>query len=333
MHQVEKVPALLAERGQQRRARRLGRAARDSAGTRASRPRHVSPVLAARGEQEEMDVDVLREPAEAVQVRRRQGRDAEDRHATRERPRRRRLRQRAERGILDPGTMRLGGARDERAPERRLPPLVGARLPARDPLRAIDEVLVEEVRDARGELVAAALVGGAQVRAERLEPRSVVQAVQDRPQVPDRHPALERVGLRDVRQHAAKRVPQEAAGKREADVRRHAERAREAERQPARHPRALHDDDLGLEGRRRRLANERDQPADEVFQIVAAQDGEHGRINRPGGGRCRAGAAGTRAVRPVRRLDPSIRPFPAAPTHRPSWHRPCQQGQQGRSGR
>ena len=133
---------------------------------------------------------------------------------------------------------------------------------------------------------------------------------------------------------AAKRVPQEAAGKREADVRRHAERAREAEREPARHPRALHDDDLGLEGRRRRLANERDQPAGEVFQMVAAQDGEHGRINRPGGGRCRAGGQRARGLsgRSDAWTRPSGRSRPLRPIGRAGIVL-AEQGQQGRTGR
>ena len=275
-----------------------------------------------------MDVDVLREPAEAVQVRRRQGRDAEDRHATAGASPPAPARQRAERGILDPGAMRLGGARDERAPERRLPAVVGARLPARDPLRAIDEVLVEEVGDARGELVAAALVGGAQVRAERLEPRSVVQAVQDRPQVPDRHPALERVetpGRAAARCETCPTGSRREAGSGCSPPRR--ARARGGATASAPSP--------GSARRRSRARGAAAAPRERAATSRSARSSRwlpRRTESTAGSTDLVADAVAPGQAHASGRRGPS-RPFLAAPTHRPSWHRPCEQGQQGRSGR
>ena len=209
-----------------------------------------------------MDVDVLREPAEAVAGTPAAGSGMPN-TATRagSDPAGGERRQRAERGRLDAGAMRLGGPRDERAPERRLPAVVLAGLPARDPLRAVDEVLVEEVGDARRQLVLAALVGAAQVVGERLERRAVVQAVQDRPQVPDGDAGARAATTPGRRGSRARNVShRNAAGKREADVRRHAERRARGAATASAPSRALHDDDLGLERRRRRLG-ERARPA------------------------------------------------------------------------
>ena len=183
-------------------------------------------------------------------------------------------RQRAQRRRLHAGAMRLGGPRDEAPPERGLPVVTLAGLPARDPLRAIHQILIEEIGEACGQLVATPLVGVAQVVVQRPEGRPL-EVGQDGPQVPDGHARLERGGRRDVGQQCAERLPQERGGQAEPDVRRDAESAREPQRQPSRHPAALDDDHLGDQGRRRGIAQPRDQAVGQHLEAIAVDQREH----------------------------------------------------------
>ena len=66
---------------------------------------------------------------------------------------------------------------DQLAPERGVPRVAAAPLPVQDPVRPVDQVLVEEVGDPRGELMAAEVVVrirevGAERRERRLRRRA-----------------------------------------------------------------------------------------------------------------------------------------------------------------
>src|SRR5262249_62148724 len=86
---------------------------------------------------------------------------------------------------------RRGHPPDGPPPQLCLPRLVLPGLPARDPLRAVHEILVEEIGDASRQLVAATLVCPAQVVVEGREARSILQRIEDRAEMPYGHRGLE----------------------------------------------------------------------------------------------------------------------------------------------
>ena len=149
----------------------------------AARIDDLEPVFAARVGHVEREIDPLREAAQDVEVERRRGRQAEDvRRGRQPRARRRVGPHRLHRLEEDHRRMAAVGAEiaGDAPPQRALPALVrrargvevrdAGRLagePRREPVGAVGQVLLEQRRGARGELVAHHVVGLPQVAGER----------------------------------------------------------------------------------------------------------------------------------------------------------------------
>ncbi len=221
-HQVDELAPLLPERREQRMpdlqvrvARRRGRAARQL------RLGHdVAPVLAARVHHIEADVGALAQPREDLEPRRRHGGDTEYGDARRQR------------GDVDTAgvarrdervepvhAVAIGRAGGDPPPELRLPVRVAPHLPAPDPLRSIDEILIEDVRDPAPELVAPPVVAVAQVGGQLREAGRVLEPSQDLHEPPRRDRGLEARALPFGTEHAIERLPHEGGGEREPHAR------------------------------------------------------------------------------------------------------------------
>ena len=164
---------------------------------------------------------------------------------------------------LEPlGQARYADGLAQPPPELRLPAGRGALVdaaglaarPCLDQLRAAHRVLVEQPRDVREPCIAV-LVAAAQVAGQRLEPGLLERLLDDLDQRPDQARRLPRVALRCDPAGQRQRSGDQAAGKRELDVRADAvacagaaaEPGREPLCEPALDPARRHGHDLGRE--------------------------------------------------------------------------------------
>ncbi len=179
VQQINEIPPLLAQRSQQRMAdRQIGFVGIDllSQPGQIAFGLDVAPILLTGIEQEQMNVNVARQGRQQRDIQRRQGGDADDTDPFRQlaavevaagqprvEPR------------LRPHPMRLAAARQP-PPQFRLPVILLARFPARDPVGPVDQILVEAVGDAAGQFVAAEFVAAiAQIGPHRREAGRLVQ--------------------------------------------------------------------------------------------------------------------------------------------------------------
>ena len=149
-------------------------------------------------------------------------------------------------------------------------------LPVQDPVRPVDQVLVEEIGDPRGELVPAEVVGRVrEVGAERGERLPAHEAGQHPHEPPDQGVPVVRGALRHVGQEPAEEAPDQAGGEREVQVGGNAQPVREPHPEPAGHPVALDGDGLRRERRRKRRPQRLGQLVRQELQAVALMEDQH----------------------------------------------------------
>ena len=148
----------------------------------------------------------------------------------------------------------LFGGRYQLPPQLRLPGLLlrpdrSALFPIGDPVRPIDQILVEHVGDALAELIALALIRiVGQIAVQRGKVRFIQQLRQDTHQPPEHGRFGIGVALRDLGQHLGKQTPDKRRGQRKLQPGGDAEFDRQLLLEPLRHAGALHQDQFTGEG-------------------------------------------------------------------------------------
>ncbi len=140
-------------------------------------------------------------------------------------------------------------------PERRLPLLRFAQsvdglalLPAVEPFRAVDQILVIKIGDARGELKQLALiVVVVEIVLQRAKRLFAQQVRQQRHQLPTHAGFIKGAFFGNAGQHAHEHIPNKGGGQRKGDIGGDAELLRQLHLQPLRHARALHQHHFRLE--------------------------------------------------------------------------------------
>ena len=170
-----------------------------------------------------------------------------------------RLFQGADKALIEIGAVplrlpQLGGIAHQRFPQRRLPllgvaeavnPLVG--LPAHQPFRAINQILVIEVRYPGGQLKQLALVAViAQILAQQDKIVLFQVLRQESHQLPAHALLAEGAFARDILQDAHEHIPDKARRQRELDIGGNPEARGQGHLQPLRHAGTLHQHHFGL---------------------------------------------------------------------------------------
>ncbi|SVK49189.1 Uncharacterised protein [Acinetobacter baumannii] len=188
-----------------------------------------------------------------LQIDRRQRRDAADKHPRRQTGRTRCcLLQRVDKAAIQIGAVpfrlpQFARVLHQPHPERRLPLLsLGqtvdalATLPALQPLRAINQILVEKVGNPAGQLVDFSLVAVIGEIVLQWRERRLGQHLRQQPhQLPGHGVLAEGALFRDIRQHAGEHVPNEGRRQWKRDIGGDAELLRQLHLQPLRHTGAL----------------------------------------------------------------------------------------------
>ncbi len=224
-----------------------------------------------------MDVQALGQPGEDLELRRRQRRDAEEAEPGGE-PERfgRHTVERGQETRLHPHPVDAPDRPDQLAPEGRVPGLPAPPLPVQDPVRPVDQILVEQVGDPRGELMAAEVVLGIrEIGAERGEDLSAGDGGEQSHQTPDQDLPIVGGVVRHVEEDPAEELPDQAGGEGEVDVGGDAEAVRQPHPEPAGHPVALDRDGLGRERRSEGDAQDLGQVVRQPLQAVTLMEDQH----------------------------------------------------------
>ena len=221
---------------------------------------NVSPVVAAGVGKQYVDIDMLTQRLQGLKIDRRQRGNPADEDARRQ-PGGRFVRffQGTDKALVEIGAVplrlpQLGGVAHQRLPQRRLPllgiaetfhPLAG--LPAHQPLRAIDEVLVIKVRHPGGQLKQLALVAViTQILAQQDKIVFLQVLRQEGHQLPAHALLAEGAFARNIFQDAHEHIPDKARRQRELDIGGNPEARGQGHLQPLRHAGTLHQHHFGL---------------------------------------------------------------------------------------
>ena len=284
--QIEKVPPLLAQRGQQRIADRQVRLVRvdllAQPGEIALGP-DIAPVFPTGIEQEQVDFRMPRQPGQQIQIRGRQRGHADDGDPLRQAAAVEiAAGQRCGELFLHPRPMRRPAPRQP-PPQLGLPVIFLARLPFSDPVGPIDQILVETVGDAIGQLVAAKIVlAVAEIGSRRLEAGGLLQIPQQVHRAPNQRGLVEAGGRRQLAQHRPAHLPQKRGRKPPVQVGANAQPVGQAQRQPAGHAVALDHDDLSRQRRTQRSPQQLGQAVGQNFETVASMRVKHGPVRGRG---------------------------------------------------
>ena len=249
------------------------------------------PVLAARIDHVQPDVDPLREAAQDVEIKRWRGRQAEDvceggQSGADRRIGAHRLHRVEEhdRRVAAVGAELAG----DPPPQGALPALVLrvrrvevrdlcrlARKPCRKPVGPVGQVLLEQRRHARCELVAHDAVRLPQVRRKRRMRGDERGVTEDAEHAPGQHRRGERRDFPDLRHEMPDLPPQPLGEERKPHVRADAETIGRRELDPSPHARAGDDDLLGDECRRRRLGQRGEERVLQGLETVGEMDLQH----------------------------------------------------------
>ena len=156
--------------------------------------------------------------------------------------------------------------------------------PAGDPVRPVDQILVEQIRHLLAELPEPHLlrrrpVTAPQIGREGRKGGSAEQGGQNGHQVPAHGPLVVGALARHVRQHPGEHLPDETRGQGKVDVGGDAERLGQLQLEPLGHAGTLHQDLLVLEGvREGRLPDAAHQQLLEQIQLIGVVEGKHGRL-------------------------------------------------------
>ena len=283
----------------------------------------VAPVELARIGHGQHHLRVARQRGQRLQGLVRQRRDAEQHHPARQLANGRVAGgDRGQKGVMDVGAARIalegldvGG---HGAPQLRLPALVvlqhdgfaarraqlvASGRPVGQPVGAVDLVLVEQVRQALGQLQAALGIAVGEEIAQRRKHGVGQQRWQEPHQAPGQRRLVEG---RDARhalaaQHAAVAFPQQARRQGDARGGAHAHLFGQGDLQPLGHAVRLHQENVRFQRRQRVAAQPLEDGGAQLFQLVAMQDEEAGRDGRlhavpMGCGACGRVAAGVKRV-------------------------------------
>lgn len=248
----------------------------------------------------------LRQRGKGFQGLRRHGRDAEHDHASRQPWRRRiELRHAGDEAAVYPGPALdhaiVAHVGQQRPPQRRLPAILrrqrdratarGAEhvapvFPIVQPVGAIDLVLVVQIGEPFGKLMALAHAGVVGQEAAQWQEGLVVQLRRQQAQQPPGQPvAIERRSLRQLvaPQHQPIGPPKKARGKLDVDGGGNAAALplsarvfRQREFEPLGNAIALHQDGFIFQWRKRRPLHPRHRQSAQVFQAIAVDDHETG---------------------------------------------------------
>ena len=248
LQQVDEIPPLLAEGGQQRIADRqigvlrVGFLAQP--GQIAFGP-DVAPVFLAGIQHEQMQIHMTRQFRQQVQVQRWQRRHADDGDPLRQAAAIEiAIVQRLAELFLHSHPVRRARPRQP-SPQFGLPVVLLARFPLLDPVRAINQVLIETVGDTASQFVAAKIVAVVtEVGIQGCKAWRVFQLPQQRHHPPDQHWLIERRGRRQLTQYRPAHFPEKSRWKLERQIGADPQALGQAQRQPAGHAVALGDHDL-----------------------------------------------------------------------------------------
>ena len=190
------------------------------------------------------------------------------------------------------------GAGHQLAPQLRLPILTAhlgqfepqslPLLPAGDPVRPVDQILVKEIRYLLAELPQPNLFGilgrillisAAQISGKRGKGGAIQQGRQNGHQLPAHGALVVGALARHIRQHPGEHLPDKAGGQRKVDIGGDAEGFGQLQLEPLGHARTLHQDLLPIEGvREGRLPDAAHQQLLEQIQLIGVVEGKHGRL-------------------------------------------------------
>ena len=170
-------------------------------------------------------------------------------------------------------------------PEQRLPGLIRAQvaqlaaLPGRQPVVAVEQVLVEHVGDLRRQGQAAALVSALQITFEALGAGQVGRLAQPVVEAPGHRLRVERRLLRQGAEHLARQGPDEAGRQLHLQVHGDALLARQLQGQPAADALARNHHPRRRQHVRLRLGEQAAGEGAEGFQVGGVVQAEHGRAS------------------------------------------------------
>ncbi|MNK76238.1 hypothetical protein D3C87_958030 [compost metagenome] len=159
--------------------------------------------------------------------------------------------------------------------------------PTGDPVRPVDQILVEQIRHLLAELPQPYLLGilgrilviSPQIGGQRRKGGPVQQSGQNGHQLPAHGSLVVGALAGHIRQHLGEHLPDEAGGQREVDVGGDAEGLGQLQLEPLGHAGTLHQDLLVLEGvREGRLPDAAHQQLLEQIQLIGVVEGKHGRL-------------------------------------------------------
>ncbi|CVE00861.1 Uncharacterised protein [Serratia marcescens] len=215
---------------------------------------NIAPIVATGVGEHQVDIYMPPQRLQRLQIDRRQRRDTADKHPRRQTGRAGFcLLQRVDKSAVQIGAVpfrlpQLARVLHQPRPERRLP-LLSLRqavdaltaLPALQPLRAINQILVEQVGDPAGQLVNLALVTVIGQIVLQWRKRRLSQHLRQQPhQLPGHGVLAEGALFRDIRQHPGEHVPNKGRRQRKRNIGGDAELFRQLHLQPLRHTGALH---------------------------------------------------------------------------------------------
>ncbi|MNT16329.1 hypothetical protein D3C72_1514260 [compost metagenome] len=175
---------------------------------------------------------------------------------------------------------------------RQLQPQTLTLFPAGDPVRPVDQILVEQIRDLLAQLPQPHLfgllpgiclrilfLGAPQIGGKGGEGGALQQGRQYGHQLPAHGALVVGALARHIRQHLGEHLPDEAGGQREVDIGGDAEGLGQLQLEPLGHAGTLHQDLLVLEGvREGRLPDAAHQQLLEQIQLIGVVEGKHGRL-------------------------------------------------------
>ena len=262
----------------------------------------IPPVVAAGvgHKQVHLHLGAAAEGQQGLHVARRQGRDAEHEHPSGQLARQfGAARQLVDKLLVEVGAVvatrgERQGAGHQLAPQLGLPILAAdpgqfepqpfPLFPAGDPVRPVDQILVEQIRHLLAELPEAHLfrrlpVTAPQIGREGRKGGSAEQGGQNGHQVPAHGSLVVGALARHVRQHPGEHLPDETRGQGKVDVGGDAERLGQLQLEPLGHAGTLHQDLLPIEGvGERSLPDAAHQQLLEQIQLIGVVEGKHGRL-------------------------------------------------------
>ncbi len=325
---IEEIAALLAKAGQQGMphvqipiigtrglichgavdARLLSRCARRARGLRElpgqlADVANLAPGFAARVEREDHHIDVPSQPVEHAQVMRWQAADAKHQQALGQ-SRQRFVAVQALQEVAEQARPVRVAVLRQLAPEQRLPGLVGpqttrfAPFPGRQPVVAVEQVLVEGIGDLRRQGQAPAFIAAVQVLPEARCLRQVVRLAEPAIQAPGQGGRGKRRLLRQAAEHLAAQRPDEGGRQLQLELHGDALLARQREGQPAPHALTRDHHLRRGEGIGQRLGEQGRGQFTEGFQVGRVVEAEHGRslVSRRLGYRAPAARASTQPL-------------------------------------